>query len=318
MSGSMRLAARNPSVTAGFRWPEMRMVAVTMMDRINPCAVAASNNGEADFACWAAMIAPLPTNTSAKTPTNSATKCRAASLMGVLQGAWNGRRRYAYPRRAATSIACLVVAPHHDRCVDAPEPERVADDDVEVSGASDARHVIEVARLVRRLEVHRWRNPAVAQRERTDGRFDRSRRAERVSVVALRAAYRHPVRVVPEHAFDCQRLRGIVERRRAAVRVDIRDLARRDCGIRERQCYGSRRLRAVGKRRGHVVRVVGQPVSEHLAIDGRTAGDGARSLFENQYRRPFSHHEAVAVAVEGARRRARIVVARGHRANERK
>ena len=42
--GSMRRVTRKPSVTAGLRCPEMRIVAVTMIARINPCATATSRS----------------------------------------------------------------------------------------------------------------------------------------------------------------------------------------------------------------------------------------------------------------------------------
>ena len=38
--GSMRRAARNPSVTAGLKCPEMRIVAVTITASMSPCAAA--------------------------------------------------------------------------------------------------------------------------------------------------------------------------------------------------------------------------------------------------------------------------------------
>ena len=45
INGSMRRVTRKPIVTAGFRCPEMRIVAVTMIARINPCAAATARRG---------------------------------------------------------------------------------------------------------------------------------------------------------------------------------------------------------------------------------------------------------------------------------
>ena len=66
--GSMRRAAKNPIVMEGFRWPEMRIVALTITARMIPCASATPTNPPP-----AAIEAP-PTNTNANVPTNSATK----------------------------------------------------------------------------------------------------------------------------------------------------------------------------------------------------------------------------------------------------
>ena len=68
----MRRVARKPSVTAGLRWPEMRIVAVIMIARMSPCAAATVPSDPAP-PC-AIMIAAPPTNTSANVPMNSAKK----------------------------------------------------------------------------------------------------------------------------------------------------------------------------------------------------------------------------------------------------
>src|SRR5574338_1289007 len=170
----------------------MRMVAVTMTPRINPCASAAMTSGSVALDWRAIMMLPLPTNTSAQTPMNSAMKCRTASLMSELRervgrAAKLGRtspRRHP-PRRAGR----LVVAPHHERGVDPPEPERVAHHAVEVRMASHRRHVVQVARGVGRSQIHGWRDPPMPKRHRADGGLDGARGAKRVPVVALRAGH---------------------------------------------------------------------------------------------------------------------------------
>src|SRR5687768_7975877 len=81
IAGSIRRAARNPMVTAGLKWPEMRIVALTMTARMVPWASAATINALSMRLAVAAMMDPLPTNTSAKVPTNSATKWRNESRM---------------------------------------------------------------------------------------------------------------------------------------------------------------------------------------------------------------------------------------------
>src|SRR5450830_2042393 len=59
--------------------PEMRIVALTMTAMVSPCASATSTKPAGLCDMRAVMIAPLPTNTKAKVPMNSAAKWRHAS-----------------------------------------------------------------------------------------------------------------------------------------------------------------------------------------------------------------------------------------------
>ena len=91
------------------------------------------------------------------------------------------------------------------------------------------------------------------------------------------------------------------------------------CDVRvvERQLETARGLRAVGTRRGHVVRVVGGRGTQHFGEDRRAARDRPVALLEDEHRRALAHHEAVAADVERARGARRIVVARRHGADDR-
>ncbi len=71
--GAMRRVARKPIVTAGFRWPEIRMVAVIMTPRMSPWANAISSRLIGCPVARASSRTPLPTKTRAKVPMNSAT-----------------------------------------------------------------------------------------------------------------------------------------------------------------------------------------------------------------------------------------------------
>jgi len=83
--------------------------------------------------------------------------------------------------------------------------------------------------------------------ERANRHLDRAARAERVAIVALRAADTQPVGVFAEHLLDRQRLRRVVERSRRSVGVDIADLAGRHVGVGERKLHRARRLTASGR-----------------------------------------------------------------------
>jgi len=57
----------------------MRISALTITARMSPCASATSTSAAGLPDIFADMIAPLPTNTSANVPMNSAMKWRQAS-----------------------------------------------------------------------------------------------------------------------------------------------------------------------------------------------------------------------------------------------
>src|SRR5689334_2769503 len=97
------------------------------------------------------MYAPPATKTSAKVPTNSATKCRNESLISRSSEDQGG--------------------------VDAAEAEAVRQHVVDARVAAAPREVVQVARVVGGLQVHRRRQPLVAQRHRTDRGLERARRA---------------------------------------------------------------------------------------------------------------------------------------------
>jgi hypothetical protein len=99
--------------------------------------------------------------------------------------------------------------------------------------------------------------------------------------------------------------------------VDVLHLVRADRCVLERTAHGPSGLRAVGTRGRHVVRVVAERVARDLGVDVRAASLGVLVLFEHEDRRPFAHHEAVALSIERPRRTVRRAVARGHRANDR-
>ena len=177
---------------------------------------------------------------------------------------------------------------------------------------SHSRYVVEVAARVGDVEVDRRWHPLPFEGQRANGRLERPACAERMSVEALGPTHRNPVRVVAEHLLDRRSFAGVVERRRAAVRIHITDLAGRHVCVGEREAHGAGGLRAVGQRRGHVMRVVGRPVTAELGVHGRPSRARAFPLLQHEHHRALSHHESIAIAVERPRRASRLVVARAH------
>src|SRR5207248_955846 len=145
-----------------------------------------------------------------------------------------------------------------------------------------------------------------------------ARRAQRVPVVALCTAHLQSRRMVAKNMLECERLRWIVERRGAAVRIHIGDFRWRDVTVRESALHGARRLHAVGTRRSHMMRVVRISITNELGVDVRAAPARALVLLENEHCAAFTHHEPIAIAIEWPRGALWVVVTRGHRANDRK
>src|SRR5204862_175966 len=155
--------------------------------------------------------------------------------------------------------------------------------------------------ISRAIEIDRGWEPAALERERANRRLECAGSAEGVTVVALRTAHLKPACVVAEHLLEGDRFRRIVEGRRAAMRVDVRDVRRGDTTIGESASHRPRRLRAIGTRRRHVMCVIRVSIPDNLSVDVRPAGVGAVELLEHENRAALTHHEAIAVAIKWTR-----------------
>ena len=82
-----------------------------------------------------------------------------------------------------------------------------------------------------------------------------------------------------------------------------------EAGVGEGLLHAGDRRGAVRVGRGDVARIAGGAVAGELAEDGGPALDGVVPALEHEEPGALAHHEPVAVAVERARRRGRVVVA---------
>src|SRR5690348_17040235 len=96
------------------------------------------------------------------------------------------------------------------------------------------------------LQVDRRREPPALDRQRADRRLDGPARAQRVAIIALRAADGQPVGVLAEHLLDRGRLGRIVEWGRRRMGIDVADLGRADAAVLQSQPHRARRLAPVG------------------------------------------------------------------------
>src|SRR5689334_17049695 len=210
---------------------------------MSPCARAIWVIPAGFFTRSAAMIAPPPMNTSAKVPTNSATKCRYASRMRtpIVSGAQPrtslnlfARAPNVIHRFSQDDKQSSVCSAKYEGRVDAAEAERIAQCVLNSRRPPFSRDVVEIAVVVGGVEIDRRGEPAALERKRANRGLERAGCAERVTVVALGAAHLQLTRVVSKDLLERQRLRRIVEGCRAAVGVDVFDVGRRDVAIGER------------------------------------------------------------------------------------
>ena len=92
------------------------------------------------------------------------------------------------------------------------------------------------------------------------------------------------------------------------MRIDIVDIGGIDAGALHRRHHAAIGPVAVLGRRGDVEGVARQAVADDLGIDPGAPRLGVLELFEHHDARALAHHEAVAVAVIGARRALRLIV----------
>src|SRR5437764_1303703 len=120
-------------------------------------------------------------------------------------------------------------------------------------------------------------------------------------------------RLRAEYRLHRRCLGGVAVRRRGAMRVDVADLFRLHAGILHREPHRILCAGAVRGGGGDVVGVGGHTVARDLRIELRAAAPCVLPLLQDEDGGAVAHHEAVAVLVEGAARRARGRVAFGER-----
>src|SRR5450756_146911 len=213
--GSIRRVARIPNVTAGLKCPEIRISALTMTAMVSPCASATSTRPAGLCDMRAVMIAPLPMNTKANIPMNSAAKWRHASRICCPL----------FPIDGAAAREILDHTAQYQRGVYPPEAEGVREHVLHAFLPPGSRQKVKIASPVRNLKVDGRRQPFALDCKRAYRSLDRPGCAECVAVVALGSTHRNLVRAIAQHLLDRHRLGRVVEQRRASVGVDVTDLA---------------------------------------------------------------------------------------------
>src|SRR5258708_14605146 len=112
--------------------------------------------------------------------------------------------------------------------------------------------------------------------------------------------HRHLPRSIAEQALNRNGFGEGAERSRGAVRVDVVDGTALKAGILQRISHGAETAFPVRGRRGHVVSVGRDAVTDQLAVDARAPRLSMLILLDHERARPFAEHEAVAILVPGA------------------
>src|SRR5258706_15215894 len=94
---------------------------------------------------------------------------------------------------AAPDAASSGAVAEDERGVDPPEPKRIAQQKLRFPVYARAPHVVQLAGRIGILEVDARRQPLPPAGQRADRGLDRAARTERVTIVALGSADRHPL-----------------------------------------------------------------------------------------------------------------------------
>src|SRR5436305_3465179 len=133
----------------------------------------------------------------------------------------------------------------HEGGIGATEAERIRQRVLDREPPRLVRHVIEIAVLVRVLEVDGGRRRLVVHGERGYARLEAAGRAEQMSRHRLGRRHRDLPRALAEAAPDRERLHLVAVRRRRAMRVAVVDLGRVDARALDRFAHHAQRSVAV-------------------------------------------------------------------------
>ena len=137
------------------------------------------------------------------------------------------------------------------------EPEGVAERDPYASVLGYVRAVIQIAAVVRVVEIDRWRHHRVCNGSNCGNKLHTTARAQGMPRTTLCTADDQLVGVLAEDLLNGSRFREVTDRRTCTMGVDVVDFRRRDRGIFQRKAHGHSGARPVFHRLGNVVSVRG-------------------------------------------------------------
>ena len=139
----------------------------------------------------------------------------------------NGQNRLAFEVRCGASKQIDLVATTKDQTrIVAAETEAVLQRSPNTHCACFVRHVIQIAVLVRIVQIDGRRNRASQHRQNTKRRFHTAGRTQQVTQLTLGTGDRQSVSMTAEDGTDCIGLGNVAQRRAGSVSIDVLDVVR--------------------------------------------------------------------------------------------
>ena len=159
------------------------------------------------------------------------------------------------------------------------------------------------------LVVDRRRQDTFPERHQAGDALDRARRTQQVSGHRLGRTDGQLARVGSEDCLEGRCLLRVAQRRGGAVSINVLDFFGSQPGILESDAHGTRAAFPSGRHGRLVIRVRREPQPQKLAQDLSPAPTSVLQLFQDYRAGSLSHHEAVALRVEGPAGALRFVIA---------
>ena len=119
--------------------------------------------------------------------------------------------------------------------------------------------------------------------------------------------------VVAKGQLDGLHFGYVAKPRRGGVGIQIVDLLGIHAAMLHRHLHGASRTGAVGRGSAEVVSVGARTITDQLGNDRCTATFGVFKLLDHHHTGALTHHESIAILVEGTRSSRRVVVSRAQR-----
>ena len=160
--------------------------------------------------------------------------------------------------------------------------------------------------------INRGRQNLIAQGQHANAGFQSASAAKQMPGHRFRRAHRQLLvdGALAEQAFHRGGLNHIADWCGSSVRVHVADIVWRKLRVFQRRAHHAESAVAIFHRLRDVIRVAGHSVANNFRQDRSVALCRMFQRFQNHNARAFSDNESVAVRIEGAARRCRIIITR--------
>src|SRR5215472_5444090 len=203
--------------------------------------------------------------------------------------------------RPAEASESLRQFAENKRRVRAAESERIGKRNIDRPLTGGMRHKVNRRRNRGIIEIERGRHHAIAQCQQTKDCFHRTGGAEKMTDRRFGRGHRNIGRGIADEPFHSFEFDLVAKRRRGAVRINVVDIGGRDAGAPNCGAHAAKRAIAVLRRRGNVVGIPGEAITDKLAVDASAAPLRVLIFLQHDGARALAHDEAVTIAIVGAR-----------------